>query len=57
MGNSPKKSKYDSQLMIRLQKKERDDFVELCDDLDTSAAREVRKFIRAYLELKGNLKF
>jgi len=43
--------------MIRLQKKERDDFVELCDDLDTSAAREVRKFIRAYLELKGNLKF
>lgn len=41
--------KKDSQLIIRINREERDAFVELCDDLDTSAAREVRRFIRAYL--------
>lgn len=45
-----KKSKKDGQLIIRISKKERNDFVELCDDLDTSAAREIRKFIRTFLE-------
>ena len=44
-----KKSKKDSQLIIRISKKDRDDFVELCDDLDTSAAREIRGFIRTFL--------
>ena len=44
-----KKSKKDSQLIIRISKKERDDFVELCDDMDTSAAREIRGFIRSFL--------
>lgn len=44
-----KKSKKDSQLIIRISKKDRDDFVELCDELDTSAAREIRGFIRTFL--------
>jgi hypothetical protein len=40
----------DSQLIIRINKAEKDRFVNLCDDLDTSAAREIRHFIRRYLK-------
>ncbi|QDG77542.1 hypothetical protein [Labrenzia sp. PHM005] len=45
-----KKSKKDSQLVIRISSDERDRFVELCDELDTSAAREIRGFIRDFLQ-------
>lgn len=45
-----KRSKKDSQLVLRLPKEERDAFVQLCDDLDTSAAREIRHFIRRFLK-------
>jgi|TARA_R110000850_G_scaffold74879_18_gene163647 hypothetical protein len=45
-----KKERKDSQLIIRIKGKERDRFVELCDELDTSAAREVRRFIRDFLQ-------
>lgn len=45
-----KKNKKDSQLVIRINKEMRDEFVDLCDDLDTSAAREIRKFIRTFLK-------
>ena len=48
-----KKERKDSQLIIRIKGKERDQFVELCDELDTSAAREVRRFIRDFLILNG----
>lgn len=44
-----KKSKKDSQLVIRINKDERDSFVELCDELDTSAAREIRRFIKGFI--------
>ncbi|MCI4663787.1 MAG: hypothetical protein MRY74_03610 [Neomegalonema sp.] len=44
-----KKAKHDSQLVIRIKKSERDRFVALCDELDTSAAREIRRFIRRFL--------
>lgn len=45
-----KKLKKDSQLIIRINGEERDQFVELCDELDTSAAREIRRFIRGFLK-------
>lgn len=45
-----KEKKKDSQLILRLDKEERDAFVELCKDLDTSAAREIRRFIREFLK-------
>ena len=45
-----KKRPKDSQLVLRLPREERDAFVELCDDLDTSAAREIRRFIRDFLK-------
>lgn len=45
-----KKSKAkNSQLVIRINQEERDRFVALCDELDTSAAREIRRFIRGFL--------
>ena len=44
------KKKKNSQLIIRLNKEEKDAFIELCDELDTSAAREVRHFIRKFLK-------
>ena len=43
------KSKKDSQLVIRINSAERDEFVALCEELDTSAAREIRKFIRRFM--------
>ena len=50
-----KQGKKDSQLIIRINSKERDDFVALCESLDTSAAREIRRFIRTFhKEHNGN---
>ena len=43
------KKKKDSQLVIRIGGKEREIFVSLCDELDTSAAREIRRFIRDFV--------
>lgn len=43
-----RKDRKDGQLVIRIRKSERDIFVELCDTLDTSAAREIRRFIREF---------
>lgn len=43
-------SKKNSQLVLRLDKDERDAFVELCKEMDTSAAREIRRFIREFMQ-------
>ncbi|MBA86227.1 MAG: hypothetical protein CML60_08785 [Rhodobacteraceae bacterium] len=48
--DSKKSGKKDSQLVLRLDKEERDAFVELCKDMDTSAAREIRGFIRSFMK-------
>lgn len=45
-----KSGKKDSQLVLRLDKSQRDAFVDLCKELDTSAAREIRRFIRDFLK-------
>lgn len=45
-----KKNKLESQLVIRITAAERDRFVLLCEEMDTSAAREIRKFIRRFLK-------
>jgi len=44
-----KKAKKNSQLVIRINEEERDRFVSLCEELDTSAAREIRRFIRGFV--------
>ena len=48
-----KKGKKDSQLILRLDKEDRDAFIARCKELDTSAAREVRRFIRDFLKKTG----
>jgi hypothetical protein len=45
-----KKPKKDAQLVLRLNSQLRDRFVDACGDLDTSAAREVRRFIKRFLK-------
>ena len=49
--NSPKseKSKKEAQLVIRLDKDLRDQFVDACQHLDTSASRELRRFMKKFL--------
>ena len=44
-----KKEKKDAQLVLRLDRGLRDEFVEACQDLDTTAAREIRRFIKQFL--------
>ncbi len=41
-----KDKKKAAQLVLRVEKAERDAFVALCERLDTSAAREIRRFMR-----------
>lgn len=43
-------TKKNSQLVLRLDKDERDAFVDLCREMDTSAAREIRRFIRGFMK-------
>ncbi len=50
--NATKKAKNnkESQLVIRLDKELRDQFVAACKDVDTSASREIRRFMKRYLQ-------
>lgn len=48
-----KVKKKDHQLVLRLDRDERDAFVALCKEMDTSAAREIRAFIRDFLKKHG----
>ncbi len=52
MGEKKKKraKSKDASLIIRISKEERKAFVDLCEELDTSAAREIRLFIRGFVE-------
>ncbi len=52
MGKSDKdkSNSKDSQLILRLKKSDRDAFVALCKEMDTSAAREIRRFIRKFVK-------
>ncbi len=52
MGKDEKKKDKgkDAQLVLRLDRADRDAFIQLCKALDTSASREVRHFIRDFLK-------
>ena len=45
-----RKPKKNAQLVLRLNKDLRDRFIDACQDVDTSAAREVRRFIKRFLK-------
>jgi hypothetical protein len=53
----PKKKKSEkddkAKLVIRIESELRDRFVETCHDLDTSASREIRRFVRDFLASNG----
>jgi hypothetical protein len=58
MGKSKKqKSNKDKdeevKLVVRIEAGLRDAFIEACQDLDTTASREVRRFIRDFLARSG----
>jgi hypothetical protein len=59
VGESKKntKNKKESQLVIRLEKDKRDQFVDACQQLDTSASRELRRFIKRFLRKYENGEF
>lgn len=42
-----------SQLLIRINVEDRDQFLSLCELNDTTAARELRRFIRKYIAKKS----
>ncbi|MEI6098257.1 MAG: hypothetical protein WCS20_08145 [Alphaproteobacteria bacterium] len=44
-----KEKKKSAQLVLRVERAERDDFVALCERLDTTAAREIRRFMRDWV--------
>ena len=48
--NKKDRKKKDAQLVLRLQKDVRDRFIDACQDLDTTAAREVRRFVKKFLK-------
>jgi len=52
-----KKQKIDKdeevKLVVRIEAKLRDAFIETCQNLDTTASREVRRFIRDFLARSG----
>ncbi len=52
--NKNKKTKKDAQLVLRLDRDMRDQFVEACKDLDTTAAREIRRFVKRFIRRYEN---
>jgi hypothetical protein len=52
-----KKQKSDKdeevKLVVRIEAKLRDAFIEACQEMDTTASREVRRFIRDFLTRSG----
>ena len=57
MAEKKEKKKKNAQLVLRINKESRDRFIEACQDLDTSAAREVRRFIKSFLKKYDNGEF
>ena len=49
-----KKSKKDSQMVIRINSDDRDSFIALCEELDTSASREIRRFVKQFIATNGD---
>lgn len=44
----------DVKLVVRIEAELRDAFIETCQDMDTTASREVRRFIRDFLARSGD---
>ena len=44
------KQKKDSQLLIKINREQKYAFIELCEEQDTTASREIRAFIKRKLD-------
>jgi hypothetical protein len=44
------KKKKDAQLVVRMNRQLRDRFMEVCEELDTTAAHELRRFIKRFIK-------
>jgi hypothetical protein len=55
--NKKDKKNKNAQLVLRLNRELRDEFVAACKDVDTTAAREIRRYIKRFLKRyeKGEL--
>ncbi len=49
-----KKPKKDAQMVLRLERELRDQFIDACQELDTSAAREIRRFVKRFIKRYEN---
>ena len=45
--------KKDDNLLVKINKDEKKEFIRLCKEQDTSASREVRHFIKRYVKKYG----
>lgn len=54
MTKSNQKKYKDGQLVIRINKGVRDEFINMCDGMDTTAAREIRRFINEFMIERRN---
>ncbi len=48
--DAPAKKRKDSQLLIRINSEDRDAFIQRCESLNTSAAKEIRRFIKEFMK-------
>ena len=46
------KMKKDDTLIIKINKEQKKEFIQLCKDDDTSASREIRNFIKLFIKEK-----
>ncbi|MDB5659948.1 MAG: hypothetical protein JWS10_2563 [Cypionkella sp.] len=49
MAKSKEKEKKSSQLVLRIEKQEKDRFIAACEAIDSSAGREIRRFMREFV--------
>lgn len=42
--------KKNDQLLVKINKEEKKEFIKLCEKKDTTASREVRNFIKKFME-------
>lgn len=45
-----KKTNKEAQLVLRVEKDLRDDFLAACQSIDSSASREIRRFIKQFMK-------
>ncbi len=45
--------KKDSSLLIKINGQEKKEFIRICEEKDTTASREMRRFVREFISAQG----